>query len=256
VANYQYQTVYGIEPYDALNVSEAVPFGGGADVTNDNLIITMWNLPGFDGSGFPVSGQLLKPFRFSPDGLAAIAGAASDGVGIGNGFNQVFNSRYSSRFYLQDKNIGSQEAPEYLLTEFMLAVLQPPQDVVNDFLTYAKNIAPGGGFGTIDFLRSFFYGISWNFRAMDLSMAVMQEGASFGGLFNLGGAFSFLKTNGADGVFPEFYPLTAAGFIQMMLDVTNGKPFYIPFIFSRSETFETENAEMFEVSWPGSNARR
>ena len=255
MANYQYQTIYGIEPYAAKGVSPATAFGGGADVTNDNLIITMWNLPGFNGSGFPTTGQLLKPFRFSPDGLAAIAGAGSAGVGLGNGFNQVFNSRYSSRFYLQDVNIG-QEVPQYMLTEFLLAVLQPPQDVVNDFLTYAKNIAPGGIFGTIDFLRSFFYGITWNFRAMDLSMVPVQEGVAFGGLFNLGGAFSFMKTNGADGVFPEFYPTTPVGFLQLMQDITSGKPFYIPCIFTRSETFETELPEMFEISWPGSNARR
>lgn len=259
MANYEYQTIYGIEQYDPLEVPVSSNFGGGADVSNNNLLITLWNLPGYQGSGVPAGGQLLKPFIYTGDGALATAGAASGGVGLPGGFQQVCKSRYSSKFYLKDVNLGSVEDPDYELVNFVMAILQPPQDIVNDWLTYAKNLkvdpSVSSGF-TLDFLKSFFYPLAWHFEASNVSFTPNAEAAAFGGFFNVASSFAMTKTSGADGVFPEFYPQTNAGLFQLLQDVTNGKPFYIPCIFSRNQTLDTETPEMFEISWLGSNAKR
>lgn len=254
--NYQYFPVFGVEPYEANSVPVSDNFGGGADVTNNNLMITLWSLPGYGGSGNPTTGQLLKPFVNTADGAAAITSAAAGGVGIAHGYDQTLKSRYSSRFFLIDVNLGSQEQPNWMLPTFMLALLQMPQDMRNDLLSFVKRPVSASPVN-IDFLRSFFYSQTWDFSAASPVFQVFQEAAFFGGFYNTGGGTSALcKTSGADGTFPVFYEQSTDGSIEMVQDLINGEDVFVPCIFTRGETLDSVNPEMFSISYPGSNARR
>jgi hypothetical protein len=50
---------------------------------------------------------------------------------------------------------------------------------------------------------------------------------------------------------------TIADTIATLEAMVDGEDFFVPCIFSRSQTFNVENSpEIFTISWPGSNARR
>jgi hypothetical protein len=251
---YQYQTIYGVEPYAANGVPASADFGGGAKVTNNNLLITLWDLPGFSpGADPPVTGTLVKPFVNTATGQAVIAGAASGGIGLEEGFSTFFDSRYSARILLSSQVSESNEPP--ILSEYLMAVLQPPQDLKNYVLWLVNNLDTSAF--TLDFTGSFFQTACWDFKATDTFYLAYQESALFGGA-DFGSGLKLLLTNGANGVFPVFENIvdTATAFAALRALVRGGT-FYVPVIFSRSQTLEDDNGqEVFTFSWPGSNARR
>ena len=60
---YEFLQIYGFEPYKANGVPQSDPFGGGALVTGDNLVISTWGLTALSDSEpiATIEGDLLKP---------------------------------------------------------------------------------------------------------------------------------------------------------------------------------------------------
>lgn len=246
---YVYYQFFGVEQYVPLGVPVADTFGGGAKLTNDNLLMTLWNVTSMQGAR-PTAGKLLKPFQFTQDGADQIAAAAAVGAGFEHAFDPCFASRYSARIMVEDD--GENEAP--LLSTHLLAVLRPPQDLVNSMLQAIRNVKPSSGFYGINFdFNSFWFSQAWGFEPATPAYAPLAQTAIFGGI-GLGGV-PFCKTNGADGNFPEFFDLTTpTGLVEEFETLIDGGEFYVPCVFTRTSSIGIP--EMFTFSWPYATGRR
>ena len=180
---------YGVEPYNARGVAPATDYGGGADVTQENLLITLWllNTPGVIADG----GELIKPFSVTPAAAPQIAV-------IGEGATkQAFNSRLSTRVGL---NTLVPEGP----TSGLLAILQTPNAVREAFLRNGPAEPTG-----LQIQSSLAIGRVWDFELTDQNMNPIPGGVCV--FSNLSDPVPFASTNGADGAFPTFYDDISAG---------------------------------------------
>lgn len=243
--DYQYQPVLGVEPYKANGVPLANAFGGGADVTNDNLLISLWAVTALT-DGTPTAGQLVKPFRNTSWGAAQLAAAdtavATDSA---KGYGSVFSSRYASRFFLIQGDEGS------VLPDFLFAVLQPPQDFKNLIQNSFKSVVldPDKTLGVnVTIQGPILLNFCWKFEAENADQTPRPETCTFSG-----GAVQYYKTDGSDGVFPQpFLTNTPENRLEYYKKTIEGD-FYVGAYFSIDDN---AGAGFFNIYWPGSNARR
>lgn len=246
--SYTYLPLFGVDNYNPLDVSVATPYGGGAFETEDNLLVTLWGVTQ-DEYGVPTAGNLIKPYVFTEAGAADVAGATAAGISNAEKvYGQFFNSRYAARFYLAFE--GDDSAPETLL-----GVLKPPGDMKNQLaqaLTPPVSASAPLGFRT-QARGSLLSSYLWYFGATDVEYGQLSEEATFGGP-SLGGVGSsglnLLRTNGADGVFPQFYNASAQPREVISALITGD--YYVPVVFTRTEA----SVHIFDIAYRGSNARR
>jgi hypothetical protein len=250
-ASYVYYQMAGIEPYLALDSGPTDNFGGGAQFTNDNLMLTLWNVTEFDESGnIPIAGDLIKPYQFTQSFVDSNAAFMADGCDLGQLYMPAFKDRYRAAFQIQDVIEGPQ------LGRNLLAILQPPQGATEKMLRIIQNVRLNNSkaFGmTFKITQSGFWCALWEFLATSTNYEQYPEAqhAEFGGLVftNL----PLTKTNGMDGNFPEFYAtsdLTDEALVGAELrELVAGAPFYIPCLITRgSDTISTPTR--FYISWP------
>lgn len=246
--DYLYNPVYGVEPYAALGVPESAQVGGGCDVTNRNLLRTIWTIDN-EEFGAPVAGSLLKPASAFGDYFKPISNDVIVGFPTA-GFKQSFNSRYAARFLLSTK--GSQ------LIDFpLMAILSPPAEYRQALVGALEAVVaatPIGG--SLIVKKSVMQFASWNifFQSGDLeTMGVATNGsAEVGGVVN---DLPIYRTDGSDGNYPiplkgPFNALNLAELQEMIAHIDSGAPFYVPVVLETTET-----SPMITIEWPYSPGR-
>lgn len=247
---YIYQPVYGVEPYDALGVPQSAQTGGGAKITNQNLVRTVWSIEG-EFNNAPDAGRLLKPVTEFGDFFAQ----ASDDSAIGLsdiGLKQVFDSRYAARFLFAAK--GKQE-----VSWPAMAMLHAPQSyrqaLVGAVRAQIDDNAVGGN--TI-FSKSVMQNLCWRGYYQIAEREGEQQDST--GVMTFGGPFAdvpLYKTDGSDGNYPEFLPgpLQAAS-INELIETYNwinaGKPVFVPAVLAPDAV---DDSVLVTIEWPHSIAR-
>jgi hypothetical protein len=258
--SYFYQHTYGVEPYAQLGSDSSQWFGGGAKVTNDNLLRTLWTVDSFDFFN-PASGRLLKPFGATQTGIDANASATAQGAVnyLENSWRLFANSRLSCRFYLS--NIDDEGGD---LSASLLAVLTPPPDMKQRLAqAVSAKLDPSKPLGfSLEFKRGVLQDpLAWFARFEDVlpgGNAPRRLNTSLSAVF---GAFftpiSLCKTDGSDGNFPEFYNLnTAEGVVAQAQAMLRGE-FFVPCLFTAPPTAdESVQGVLTTISWTGSPGRR
>lgn len=272
---YLYVPDYGVEPYQAQGTPENSQTGGGAEVTNDNLLISLW---AFDPSldAVPTTGLLLKPITAFGDFTAGTGAFGTNDSVVGlatQGMARQFNSRVASRFYVNNLAKGVIAGGNALL-----AVLNPPSELQAMLARAIESVvASGSPTGwTVTLIRSVIDTLTWNieFRqnigSGDVTAILDPLGAlvtPVGGTSTRGsvvGEFPLLRTNGADGVFPQFYQsinTTGGGLgiptvqqllvLKTALDTGN---FFVPIIL-QTLIGATDLDVGYTIEWPHSIAR-
>lgn len=255
-APFTYYPVYGIEPFD--NVTDAdltTGFGGGAKLTGSNLLTTLWDVTGTDGSGRFISDALMQPSYASipalhPTGIPPFADLASN-VAAGLPFS---SSRTSCKFglYVTD--------PDAFAEGLLIAVLNPPGELRNYYMNSAlKALAVADAYGFEFFTRgSFFDLLVWDARFVDDHNATLPVlSAVFGSI----GGTGLMASSGADGEFPSYFTsyLEAAAdaarvpsFMAGLREIAKGN-FFIPTLITMNLDEETSFAATF--TWPHSLVR-
>lgn len=255
MALYTYYQLCGCETYRPLGVPPSAAFGGGAIYTNDNLLLSLWNVTDFDDTGnIPIAGDLIKPFQFTQGGVDAFAQFKTEGCDLGQLYSNAYDDRYRCAFELAD----TQFVEDQTLGPNILAILKPPQGAVEKMLRIIKNVKidPASFFGMEFVIRqSGAWAAIWNFLATNThySPIVAPEFMScqFGGL-----VFTNLPlaiTNGMDGNFPLFYQTSDINNGPVVGDelrkLVAGAPFYVPCLITRG-TDLIGGTTRFYISWP------
>jgi hypothetical protein len=266
--NYNYQPVYGVDPWEqngplysdlaGTTKSANGTFGGGAEVTAQNLLISLWWIEGtkdLDGLTVPDEGSLLIPkVEFGNVDLPAPPG---DKVNVVAGREQEFLSRDAARFLL---NLW--DLPTAPTTWTLLAVLNPPPGY-RERLAGATDYT-GGIKGETK--KPLLDSLLWNVTAQQgagmvtgIGLAVDQPSFAVGqaDIYVAGGTnqrmnLPLLKTNGADGVYPEFFGGTTASILAEQAARNNGD-FYVPVVIESIP--DSGDDVVFTISYPHSAAR-
>lgn len=244
---YNYQPVYGVEPYeDVAGVGLAAPFGGGAKITGQNLLVSLWTIDDEDMT----SGRLLKPKKNTEEAAIQAEARAADGaLDFLNSLDQVFDSRTATRFLFQFDAVPGFGPP-------FLAILNPPGELKDFYSRWLKakvdNNYPTGIEQVIE--KSAFAPLAWNAHCA----TVVQSGSTIvEGAFGAQTEFleTFALTSGANGVFPnipEVSFLSPSGFVAWLDQVIAGD-WYWPVLISQGPS--EGQTSMFTLSWPHSIAR-
>lgn len=286
--SYHYAPQYGVEKY--LPPGKGIAGGGGAEETNDNLLITLWQFGLFDPGPNPgLFGDIIVPFYANGD-------PNNPPANVRAAYQTGMKSRVAARFWF----VPDVEDPFNVAAT--IAVLNPPQEFKQQLAGAIKrtgDVPPViGGFGpgaTTDFFeitKPFEGVLSWNvdFTATPLGAPSVSPAfvnfllgstlapgidASLGyvtsSVFGFPARFPeppfplavpFLKTNGADGNTPEFYDYDTNDKFDTMVEDINRGDYYVPMILFGDPWgdgfFETDApvAGYLTISWPGSPSRR
>jgi hypothetical protein len=248
--SYVYVPAYGIEPYAALGTPESAQTGGGAKVTQDNLIVSLWGNITFQ-NGVPSAGKLMKPASAFGDFLEALLPGF---VGFpNNGWKTEFASRYAARFVLELKGKEDIDYP-------ILGVMNPPA-ALKQRLAGALEVAASGapqGY-TVTVKKPITDNVSWNINAQSIDIEGSYAGGASGFDAEVAGVFAdlpFCATDGSDGVFPTFYaglfdfPSPTLGQVKTLIAALNRGNFFIPF-----EIGAEAGSLAVTINWPHSIGR-
>lgn len=246
--------IYGCEPY--LDNDGA----GGATVTGDNLIITAWTVE--DKGGTPPD----APFTFesilvpnyvndtltSPSTGAVVGGVQS--AAAKEASRQGMYSRHSGLMYIQSQQSGGSTRWPVLL------VLNPPPEYKQQ-MAYAVEYNGGDTalYSSYTVNKPLQGNYAWRLLGSEAEQQNAPEPAVQGAQFstylpNVGISdtlrTAFLKTNGADGVTPEFFDAYTAEGVREMIAAVNRGEFYIAYVVTSESDIGYAG-----VVWPHSAAR-
>ena len=277
---YFYHTSYGIDPYVAIPGKEyddaagTVPavdgaFGGGAQVTQENLLISMWTVTETapssinpPSSPIPLGGALLKP---------TYAGVFKDSGDVAKPF---FNSRYAARFSLGNIVAGGKDPQAFTyigewgvtaLPSGVMAILNPPPELKQRLASAVRDLvsAPDPSASEFPTLGPFLTALNFDveFKRGLGSVPVAQNlRYNAGGSYRLGHpivpALPLARTNGADGNYPVIFDLydTAAS-EEMYQRVAEQGEYYIPFWFYGDDVPSDTTFIDVTIRWVHSTAR-
>ena len=243
---YSYTPLYGCEPYLDNNGA------GGALVTGNNLIITLWSV---SAVFLPVDFlSLLKP-----NSVNDLAAPAQRTAAL-----QAAHSRHSARFFFNPASYGSFEEGDTVWP--LMAVVNPPPELKQQLVGAVE--FNGGDPSLIT---------NYNVKK-SLQGLYFWTGSPIAGTFepnyNVWGgegwsaAFSdyiplfnnpiepipFLATNGADGSAPTFFDRSTVQGVNQMIEAVNDGAFYIAYFFG-TFLFGENTPGWVDFRWPHSAAR-
>jgi hypothetical protein len=230
----KYIPVYGVEPYNAQGVPLADDYGGGADITQQNLLTTLWLL---ETPQVVADGGV----RIKPSVLSNNPGVAVIGPGL---LRQQFNSRYAARFLLAsiDNYI---EVPNYL------AILQMPPEVLEGFLinNAAEATLPQP---TLNLKNPFVSQYCWDAKVEDVinRHLAVEADITFSDVANASLPL-LAKSDGSDGNYPAFWDMTQAATYNAL---RAGAPAYACCLMQFDSPATPANA-LVTIRWPHSSAR-
>ena len=224
---YSYIPAYGIEPYAALGTPESAQTGGGAKVTQDNLIVSLWgSITFFDG--VPSAGKLMKPVSAFGDFFATLVPGF---VGFpNNGWKTEFASRYAARLVLELQGKDDIDYP-------IMGVMNPPASLKQRLAGALEVAASGAPQGyTVTIKKPITDTLSWNINAQSIDFEGSYAGGAQAFDAEVAGLFAdlpFCATDGSDGVFPTFYAglvnNPTLGQVKTLVAALNSGNFFIPF---------------------------
>jgi hypothetical protein len=239
---YNFSPIYGFEDHAKVNGLDGAKFG------NDNLCITTWFVD--DKSGDPaeplIFGDILVP-NYANDVPVGGSDAAA--------YRQGMKSRTSCwAYYLTEDKKSSPvvcmvlHPPQEYRQQMVDAVVfngGDPTDIANFTVkkplqgnyAWRVNNASADGSGQNFMVEAFPLGLFSNYLPVGGPQSVYLP---------------FLKTNGADGVAPEFFDASTAGGMQEMISAVNLGEFYIAMV---QAVFSALDGQFFGVTWPHSAAR-
>lgn len=263
VPDYIYQPSYGVEPYNPQGVAESAQVGGGADETNDNLLVTLYgtaDVPNLGGEPvYTLVGDLAKPVTAFGD-FSSLSGVSSiDGLAT-IGSAQEFSSRNSCRFLMNPQAKQSLSGPFF-------AVLNPPQGIkqrlAGALSVEAVDVSAANPWGWRVTVHK-----SINDIYLPLARAVVgDEIGNIGEIIDIGGfnggVFSILgllATSGADGSLPTFLPNLPTSIalgatlsqVQTLIRALDTGNWYFPFFMALSPGDESA---VITIEWPHSAGR-
>jgi hypothetical protein len=235
MADYTYQPIYGVEPWqDNAGVGYPAVYGGGAKYTAQNLLVSMWTTI----DPFPTLDKLLVSLPNTADAVAL--NAVIPGLGT-YGVAQVFNSRTSTRFILQ--------LDDEAIPNDCIAILNPPSDYKSQLQNALKTNAnsPVG----FEVLKSFLGSQAFEYYVTNGKSEALPGGAIFGNPLGFGLIYA---NSGADGTPPTLLPDYTAGFpaFQTTINALNSGNFYLGVTFSPGGD---EDTGVFTINWPHTAAR-
>jgi len=253
---------YFSDPAGLVPTTEALAqFGGGHVETGQNLLAGVWTVTDVDQSGMvPIQGARLI------DG-SAIGNPAPGGIPgfFENGMKPFYDSRTSARIVLDSQPEGFTEDKTYF------AVLSPPEalkQALLDSITWDPSDV-FGVFANSLIKKSILSGLDWralftssnlgSFSASGSAMGIREDvDVSFGTLVGAILGLPLLKTNGADGTYPEFFPAAAtmADLADAQAIIDSGE-FFIPMLFAWDQDgggTGVASADI-DIEWPHSIQR-
>ena len=243
---YNYTPVYGVEPY--LDNDGA----GGARVTGDNLIITMWSVankkqpPNFSG--------ILKPNTINELAQPAQRAAAA----------QAMHSRHSAFFYFAPEAYGDLVPKAGDILWPVMAVVNPPPELKQqlvgavefnggnpaDIASYTVKKSLQGLYAWTPALAQAEVDGDQNVWVSEASIAAFSD---YIPLVNAPGTpIPFLATSGADGAEPTFFDRSTVQGVNQMIEAVNDGEFYIAYYLGT--VLDIEGAYS-GFRWPHSTAR-
>jgi hypothetical protein len=256
---------YGVERY-----IEIAGTNGGADVTHDNLIITMWQAEDkLSDADIPiVLGDILVPL------YAVEAGPEAVPENQRPAFQQGMHGRVGSQFQLWVDGFGGTWGD----FEGIMLVLNPPQELKQQLANSVEFLGGTPSFGAdlpippanYNYLKPQMgqfaerFEMGGTFGPMTKIPVLIDVPASIQwgsyvpvNFFDVGagtdpGYIPLLRTSGADGVTPEFFDMTTEAGAQACIAAVNEGNFFIPAILP----IETDAiATYYEINWPYSASR-
>lgn len=247
--DYSFIPTFGVEPDDETDA-------GGARVTGDNLLVTLWTVEGKEGEPPEPKvtiGSIVRPAFLDTNQIETIR----------PGYPSAMHSRVSAEFYFGPSQEGGSD-----FVWPLFAVLNPPDELRQQLANAVEYI--GGDASDPSDLEN--YAVSKSLQGCYAWVAEMLT--TFGGMNNTGVAscefgysaylplqpvglsftfqLPFLRTNGADGVTPEFFDMTTVAGVRAMINAVNRGQFYVGMML----TAESEvNGTYARIRWPHSTAR-
>jgi hypothetical protein len=247
-----YQPLYGVEPYNARGVPPEAPFGGGADITQENLLVTLFEITGEPDDPQTYTYNRVKPAYAHADGAEALSV-------FGPGASKQLHSRNAFRSVIAVVDGDAQ------INKVFLALLNPPAELKQMALD-PNHLASAGGPAGIQFNSSqpvFTAPFSWDLRflATDFFGAWLSlPDTTISGVI-LGTSLPIpippFKTSGADGSDPVPYgPFNSiSDIIDVTNEIKNGAPWFIPLVFAYTPP-TIEGQFVLQATWPHSGASR
>jgi hypothetical protein len=234
--DYLYKPIFGIEKY--LPPGNGIANDGGAEMTNDNLVISLWDED---------LTQILIPIAEAEPG-GFFTPPPPQYANLARSF---MSSRVSARFYME----GS------VKLDGMVAVINPPQEYKQRIAFAVERIGDivADGADAISIVKPLSSLDSWWVKAAEADLEVLQveefeSPESVGAQWSNFGGVPYVKTNGADGNPPEF--ITPGGSVSSNADVDkiiaafNSGDFYI--LMEIGGIFDTS---VISIEWPHSTGR-
>ncbi len=243
--DYSYIPTFGTEPYEDT-------VSGGARVTGDNLLISLWTVE--DKEGEPPApavtiGEIVRPAFVDTNQLETIR----------PGYPNAMHSRSSAEFYF------GPDDDTFVWPLF--AVLNPPDELKQQLAKAVEYVGDDASdpsdLGNYLVSKSLQGCYAWYaemltaFGAMNkVGIAACEFGYSaYLPLQPVGVSFSFqlpfLRTNGADGVVPEFFDMSTVAGVRALIAAVNRGQFYVGMLLISEEV----NGTFARIRWPHSAAR-
>lgn len=230
MADYFYNPLFGVEPYkDVAGVGIEAAFGGGADITGQNLLVSLWAVD----DPAAVSGRLFKPERFTSEFVNVIAPAQeAEGVfGVEHGYMPALEPSRTSASFMFNR-LTEEGTPSFTFP--ILAILNPPGEIKNYYIRAFKAVLdatyPSGL--RIDVYRSFFLRLVWQvtFETFGLLVETSEGEYNFGNGIDgvMASSFPFALSSGADGIFPHIPEAPTPSQMIAYADQVIAGEFFIP----------------------------
>lgn len=257
IPSYENIPVHGFEPWLSIEGKTfsdnagavVVPenqalYGGGAKITNENLVIGLWTIITEDANGNPVTGAQIRPFDSFPDLNAAT------GIPTTTLLSQVFDSRISAK-------VGVTPSGEFPAD--ILAVIAPPPGFKNRLQRALTRFDTATSISEGNVNKSLIDQFVWAVTLGNTSGGFLGPTESvnvvIGSALGAFGGPNLLSTSGADGEYPLFLPNDSDSLASLQATqaaLESGK-FYVPIRFSWDDG-AVSNIR-FDVTYPASATR-
>ncbi len=267
---YSYFKTYGVEPWKAIAGKD----DGGAEVTGDNLIITLWRITEKVTEGDEILADMFGPILTPLD----VVDTTPDSQKAA--FVQSMHGRVGAQFqlFVGDDALWNADAPGEESFEGLLAVCAPPTELKQQLANSVEFIGgtPSGDpseplpVENYNFLKPQSGQFSWEMRntvcfnpnaridpgggdslqtGQYVPLNVTDAGDGWDETF-----IPLLKTNGADGETPEFFDMKTTAGAQECIAAVNAGKFFVPAMIPILG-FAGSDGTAYEIRWPYSASR-
>lgn len=246
---------YFSDPEGLVPTTEALAqFGGGHTETGQNLLAGLWTATADGANGMPNQGARLIPSSALTDG--AIAGISSKGLA------PFYSSPTSLRVDLGTQPSGFTADKTYL------AVINPPealkQAIAGSFVwgadpAFSDTVVKKSLVGGYDWRVLFETAGAGIFATSGRPIGIVEslDVVIISSVLSAFSGLPLLRTNGADGEYPQFFDISSIGALKTMQATIDKGDFFIPIIFTWDQNGGTggQASATIDIEWPSSIPR-